>query len=141
MECKRLMHYHTTFRPNPTPRNARKLKNYVAGNAELVVDSVGQQPTDEQLEQFVRSAAGSGETRQHTISLMSAYPPEKLAEWGRKVADESLDGEYVIGVHNEGAVAAHIHIAEFFDEARGTDFAISDVRESLEKYIDDPPAW
>lgn len=135
------MHYHTTYRPNPQPRNARKIKNYVAGNAELVVDSVGQQPGEEQLEQFVRAAAGSGETRQHTISLMNEYPPEQLAEWGQQVADECLDGEYMIGVHNDGDVSAHIHIAEFTDETRGTDFDIFQVRNALENHIPDPPAW
>lgn len=135
------MHYHTTYRPDPQPRNARKLKNYVAGNAEIVVDSVGQQPGDEQLEQFVRGAASSRETRQHTISMMNDYDHEKLVEWGQQVADECLDGEYMIGIHDDGESAAHIHIAEFTAELRGSDFDIFAVRDSLEKHIDDPPAW
>lgn len=136
------MHYHTTFRPDPQPRNARKLKNYVAGNAETVVDSIGQQPSDEQLEQFVWGAAGSSETRQHTISLMNDYDTEQLVEWGQQIADETLDGEFMIGIHpGEGDTARHIHIAEFNDELRGSDFDIFRVRESLENHIPDPPAW
>lgn len=135
------MHYHTTFRKNPQPRNARKLKNYVAGNSEAVVDSVGMQPSDEQLEQFVRAAASSAETRQHTISMMNEYDPETLIEWGQEVADDCLDGEYMIGIHTDDDTAPHIHIAEFNDSARGSDFDIFRVRESLEEHIDDPPAW
>jgi len=135
------MHYQTTFRTNPSSRNGRKLKNYVAGNSIAVVDSVGMQPSEQQLEQFVRAASSSAETRQHTISLMNEYETEQLIDWAESIADETLDGEYIIGIHDNDESAPHIHIAEIHDEARGTDFDIFEVRDSLEKHIPDPPAW
>lgn len=136
------MHYHTTFRRDPQPRNARKLRNYVAGNSEKVVDSVGMEPSEQQLEQFVRGAASSSETRQHTISLMDEYETDQLTDWAEEIADECLDGEYMIGIHpGDGDTARHIHIAEYSDELRGADFDIFQVRDSLENHIPDPPAW
>ena len=135
------MHYQTQYRADPNIRNGRKLKNYVVGNAVKVVDSVGMEPTEQQLEQFSRAAGNSAETRQHTISMMTDYDPEQLAEWGQAVAKESLDGEFMIGIHDDGDAAEHIHIAEYTDEIRGTDFDIFQFRESAENHIDDPPAW
>jgi hypothetical protein len=137
------MRYHTTFRTDPIRKNANKLTNYVARGAEIVVDSIGQEPTERQLERFEASAAQAGETRQHSIVLTENYDPKKLAEWGKEAARDGLDnsGDWMIGIHTDNDGNNHIHIGEYYPEARGTDFDIPSFRESLEKHIDDPPSW
>jgi len=136
------MHYQTTYRTNPDGETAWKLRNYVAGNAQLVVDSTGMEAHEDQLAAFAKGAECSSETRQHTISMANEYPVDELAEAGRSVAEDSLDGPYMVGIHNPDDGNAHIHIAEFSQRERGTDFDIHAVRESLETHIpDDPTAW
>lgn len=136
------MRYHTTYRAGPIRKNANKLTNYVARGSELVVDSVGQEPSERQLEQFEAAAAQAGETRQHTIVLTEDHPPEKLAEWGQKAAKDGLDkaDDWLVGIHDGESGNAHIHIAAYGPEQR-KDFDIPSFRESLEKHIDDPPSW
>lgn len=136
------MHYQTTYRTNPDGEAAWKLRNYVAGNATKVVDETGHEAHEDQLAAFAKGAECSKETRQHTISMANEHPVDDLAEAGRRVADEALDGSYMIGVHNPDDGNAHIHIAEFAQQERGTDFDIGAVRESLEEQIpNDPTAW
>jgi hypothetical protein len=136
-----MMHYETTYRTDPTAEQAWKLRNYVAGNATLVVDETGTEAHEDQLAAFAKGAECSKETRQHTVSMAEEHSVDELAEAGRKVADESLDGNFMIGIHNPDDGNAHIHVAEFAQERRGHDFDIPQFRESLEKHIDDPPAW
>jgi hypothetical protein len=136
------MRYHTTFRPDPVKKNAVKLTNYVARGAGMVVDSIGQEPTERQLEQFEAAAANSGETRQHSIVLTDNYDPEQLAEWGKEAARDGLDkaDDWLVGIHTDNDGNNHIHIGAYGPE-QGTDFDIPSFRKSLEKHIDDPPSW
>lgn len=136
------MHYQTTYETRPGNEEAYALKNYVAGNAELVVDETGREVHPDQLAAFAKGAEHSAETRQHTISMAEDHDLDDLAEAGTAVGKAALDGNFMVGVHDPEDGNAHIHIAEFAQQERGTDFDIQQVRESLEEQIpNDPTAW
>ena len=137
------MRYHCRFRSAPIRKNATKLANYVARGAAVVVDSVGQEPSERQIQQFEAAAAHAGETRMHSVVLTENYDPETLVEWGHAAAKDALDneGDWMVGVHTDNDGNNHIHVGQYHPEDRGTDFDIGKVRESLEQHVDDPPAW
>jgi len=123
------MHYQTQYRIDPSPQQAHKLRQYVGGgDAEVVVTQSGQDASTDDLMAFAKGAQHSKELRQHTVSMAEIHDPKELAEKGRQVAKESLDGNFVVSVHNAEDVNPHLHIAEFVHEKRGSDF-------------DDPTAW
>ena len=138
----RTMHYQTQYRIDPTPQQAHKLRQYVGGgDAEIVLTESGLEASTDDLMAFAKGAERSTELRQHTVSMAEEHDPEELVEQGRQAAKEALDGNFVVSVHAADDVNPHLHIAEFVHENRGSDFAITPVRESLENYIDDPTAW
>jgi hypothetical protein len=136
------MRYHTQFQTSPAGDDAGKLERYVAGNAETVVTPSGLAATDRDLDLFAKGAAASNETRMHTVTLTQDFDADRLADRAIEVCKDcdELDTS-MIGIHPGESGNTHIHIAEYSDQERGTDFSISKMRESLEKHIDDPPAW
>lgn len=137
------MHYRTDYELNPTGEQAYKLKNYVAGNAALVVTQAGLDADDRDLEAFAEGARHAKETRQHTISMAREHDIEDLASRARSVARDTLGGNWMIGVHvPDDDSNPHLHIAEFAQEERGTDFDIYGVRDRLEnEFPSEPTAW
>lgn len=115
----------------------------MAGNADIVVSEGGLRADDIDLRAFAEGARHAKETRQHTISMAEQHDPTDLADAAFDVARESdaIDGNWMVGIHTDSDGNAHIHIAEFSQRSRGTDFDIYEVREQLENRIDDPPAW
>jgi len=137
------MHYRTDYELRPTAEQAYKLKNYVAGNAELVVTQAGLEADDRDLGAFAKGASHAKETRQHTISMAREHDIEDLAERARAVAKDALDGNWMVGVHvPDDDANQHLHIAEFSHQERGTDFDIYEVRDQLEEqFPSEPTAW
>lgn len=136
------MRYHTQFETSPAGADAGKLERYVAGNAETVVTPSGLAATDRDLDLFKEGAAASAETRMHTVTLTEDFDPDELADRAVEVVQDCDELETsMIGIHPGESGNNHIHIAEYSHQERGTDFSISEMRESLEKHVDDPPAW
>lgn len=139
------MNYHTQYRASPGPQQAAQLTNYVARGSEMVVTQSGLEASDRDIDAFERQARGAAETRQHTVSMVEEHPPDVLAERACAVADDALDGDYLVGIHGgDEDTNAHIHIAECCDERRGADFDIYAVRDALEREFADggePTAW
>lgn len=129
---------------NPNGRDAHKLKNYVAGNADRVITSAGIAATDRDLQLFAEYAATVDQQRMHTISFHDEHDLDDLADRAHQIGQQ-LDGAWMAGVHAPDSDRnPHIHIAEigsYRDVNRGPN-GIEQLREVIaEIFSEESPAW
>lgn len=139
-----MVYYSSDPVSNPNGRDAHKLKNYVAGNADRVITSAGIDATDRDLDLFAEHAATVDQQRMHTLSFHDEHDLDDLAERAQEIGDE-LDGAWMAGVHApEGDRNPHIHIAEvgsYRDVNRGPQ-GIDELRDEIdETFPEEKPAW
>lgn len=139
------MHYRTNYDTDPDAESAAKLKNYVTGDAVRVVTEAGLEADSVDKQSFETGARNAAETRQHTISMADVHDIDDLAEGARTAMREcdAVDGNWMVGIHDSADDEnPHIHVAEFSQERRGTDFDIYAVRDTLEDaFPEEPTAW
>ncbi|MFB6253060.1 MAG: hypothetical protein ABEI06_00455 [Halobacteriaceae archaeon] len=108
------MKFHTQYRRNPSREQARNLTEYIANDRHrggIVVDRAGE-ITDEDINGFALYASRCHLIRLHTATFRETYEPKMLANTGRAVARNYLDGLWLVGVHVSNPENPHIHIAQ-----------------------------
>lgn len=106
------MNYDPSHVANPGMGAAARLVGYVSqGGDAKVVDSRGVSVSEDELLGFRASAAQSDSTAMHSFSFADDHDPDELLDAAHETLPDHLDGEYLIGVH-EDTDKAHLHIAE-----------------------------
>lgn len=106
------MKYDARHIRNPGTADSYRLQNYVTQNGTAVTVDARGRPVEERevygFRSVVRDAESSG---MHTFSFTENIPAEDLIEGVRGPARDHLDGNYLIGIH-EDTDHNHIHIGE-----------------------------
>jgi hypothetical protein len=106
------MKYRPNHIRNPGPGDAARLCNYVTQNdAAVTVDKRGRPIGDDEMAGFYGVTTSAESSGMHTFSFTENIDREKLIDGVREPARDHLDGEYVIGIH-EDTDHNHIHIGE-----------------------------
>lgn len=106
------MNYHANFESHPRAEAAGKLVNYVsAGGDARVVDPRGMDVSEQALDDFRARTIGAESSGMHSFSFSDEHDPDELIEAARETLPDHLDGDYLIGVH-EDTGKAHLHVAE-----------------------------
>lgn len=106
------MKYRPSHVQNPGPGAAARLCNYVTQNGEAATfDKRGRPIGDDEMSGFYGVTNGAESSGMHTFSFQKNHEVDELIEGVREPAKQNLDGNYVIGVH-EDTDHNHIHIGE-----------------------------
>lgn len=106
------MKYRPNHMRNPGAGAAARLCNYVTQNGEAeTVDKRGRPIGDDEMAGFYGVTNGAESSGMHTFSFTENIDRDELIEGVREPAKKHLDGNYVIGVH-EDTDHNHVHIGE-----------------------------
>lgn len=110
-----MVQYRTTYRANPSGKEAGQLTNYACrgGDVSRVERAGGFSATAADVDAFEKLIPGNDLARMHSFSFAENRQVDELANKVRGAIDDNIEGQYLIGVDTEGN--NHVHVAEVGD--------------------------
>lgn len=94
------MRYHSQYRRSPDADLAQRFVDYL-NKSEILTGPSGLPVDDRERAGFRDFVADSEVSRLHTVNFEQDHSPEEIQNALRSVANDRLDGEFLVSVHTE----------------------------------------